>query len=1071
MSWRKWLVRGLVFGIVGAVACAGLLYQRWTNPIAIRQQVLDKLRELFPGATVTLDSAHLELLGGIRFSELYLVRRDDPDRTEIAYVPSGVLYHNKEEVLDGKLSFRKIVLERLRLRVARNREGHWNLAGIAAPTAPGKPLPTVVVHQATLVIEDQLPTTGPKKGSDAAAEQVSLEIHNAALRLLNDPLSTVLIEGTGISDTVGALELHAAWQRDSHELSLQAKALGIPLAPVFGRLAPYCNDGPLGGLQIAGKADIETEIVYRPQYPRPLAYDVRCQLNQVTLKHPQLPLPLANLDASLRCTNGALTVERLTARAGPAAVELHGSTVLPDVAQEVEGALTIKHLAVCEELCNRLPDDFQKLYQMFQPRGPVTVNLQGTRHGGRWEQMHCVLEPESVGVCYNRFPYPLDGLAGIIDCDLLKKVHNINLSAYAGKQPVHLRGTWAGSGKDADVRLEIQADGIVIDDRLLSVLPKKPVDLQKLAQSFHPRGRGDIRAVVRHAPGSATFANEYQVQFHDAALRWSEFPYPLEGVSGLLEVHPDYWEFSRFQGSHNGATVRVHGRSYPGRLTSAPITLPSLPGGGGRGQSEGGAGQEVPMAIVIEGENVNLDADLRAALEVERVRSLGKAWDTFAPAGRMNFAAHIDRSPGQSQDLDVAVDVHGCEVEPRFFRYALSDLSGHFRFAHNRLTVSKVSARHNGSRIRLGEGTVDLAPGSSGFHADLADLEAYPLFPEADLLQAVPSELKSFLEALKLQDPVVLKTRLVVSQDGESVSPPMIYWDGQLWLRDARLQTGVELEHVTGTAACRGCYDGRRLQGLSGNVLLDQASCFKQPFRNVHAQVLIANKAPDVLILGLKAPLYGGEISGEGRMELGYSTLRYELNLTASQIALEEFGAQNLGPEPKLSGQAQGRLFLSGRGSGLDSLEGQGQIDVPDGKLIRLPFLLELLKFLNLRWPDRTAFQELHAAFGIHGKRVTLDQLNLLGNPVSLSGNGGVNLDGTDLQMNFYPTWGRSEQLLPPVVRTVPATISKNLLQIEVRGKVGSQPGDLQFTKKLVPALSGFWQKSSSRPPAAADER
>jgi len=116
--------------------------------------------------------------------------------------------------------------------------------------------------------------------------------------------------------------------------------------------------------------------------------------------------------------------------------------------------------------------------------------------------------------------------------------------------------------------------------------------------------------------------------------------------------------------------------------------------------------------------------------------------------------------------------------------------------------------------------------------------------------------------------------------------------------------------------------------------------------------------------------------------------------------------------------------------------------------------LLDLLKFLGLRWPDRTAFQEMHAVFGIHGQRVSLSQLDLLGNPVSLSGNGGVNLDGTDIQMNFYPTWGRSEQLLPAVLRSVPSAISKSLLKIEVRGKVGSQPGDLQFTKMPVPVLA-----------------
>ena len=36
MAWRKWIVRGIVYGILGAVAIAALIYQRWTNPGAVR---------------------------------------------------------------------------------------------------------------------------------------------------------------------------------------------------------------------------------------------------------------------------------------------------------------------------------------------------------------------------------------------------------------------------------------------------------------------------------------------------------------------------------------------------------------------------------------------------------------------------------------------------------------------------------------------------------------------------------------------------------------------------------------------------------------------------------------------------------------------------------------------------------------------------------------------------------------------------------------------------------------------------------------------------------------------------
>ena len=56
MAWRKWIVRGLVFSILIGVAGALWIYQRWTNPTAVRQQVINKLHALFPGATVTLIS-------------------------------------------------------------------------------------------------------------------------------------------------------------------------------------------------------------------------------------------------------------------------------------------------------------------------------------------------------------------------------------------------------------------------------------------------------------------------------------------------------------------------------------------------------------------------------------------------------------------------------------------------------------------------------------------------------------------------------------------------------------------------------------------------------------------------------------------------------------------------------------------------------------------------------------------------------------------------------------------------------------------------------------------------------
>ena len=91
MPWRKWFVRGLVFGILGACGAVGLVYQSWTNPAAVREQVIAKLQALYPGAIVSVDSARLRILGGVVVNGLRMSRRDDPDKNEFLHVPSAFL--------------------------------------------------------------------------------------------------------------------------------------------------------------------------------------------------------------------------------------------------------------------------------------------------------------------------------------------------------------------------------------------------------------------------------------------------------------------------------------------------------------------------------------------------------------------------------------------------------------------------------------------------------------------------------------------------------------------------------------------------------------------------------------------------------------------------------------------------------------------------------------------------------------------------------------------------------------------------------------------------------------------
>src|SRR5947209_7494713 len=152
---RKWLVRGLVFSVVVTAAAAAWLYQHWANPTAVRQQVVAKLDGYFNGANITLESAHMRLLGGIAVSELHLSRRDDGLKADFLYVPAAVMYHDKEHVLYGRMRINKIELNRPRLRGQRLPDGRWNLQWITPAPQPDKLIPTMVIQQGTLLLEDR----------------------------------------------------------------------------------------------------------------------------------------------------------------------------------------------------------------------------------------------------------------------------------------------------------------------------------------------------------------------------------------------------------------------------------------------------------------------------------------------------------------------------------------------------------------------------------------------------------------------------------------------------------------------------------------------------------------------------------------------------------------------------------------------------------------------------------------------------------------------------------------------------------------------------------------------------
>jgi hypothetical protein len=257
---------------------------------------------------------------------------------------------------------------------------------------------------------------------------------------------------------------------------------------------------------------------------------------------------------------------------------------------------------------------------------------------------------------------------------------------------------------------------------------------------------------------------------------------------------------------------------------------------------------------------------------------------------------------------------------------------------------------------------------------------------------------------------------------------------------------------VTGEIASQGRYRGQVLDGVKGHISLERATVFGQPLTNLHADGWVLETEPHVLQLrNFRGQLFGGEVAGQARIAFG-AGLAYHVDLKAIGVRLEDVARHNhVGGGTRMSGAAKAELYLTGTGDGVNELEGGGNLHVPQGQLYNLPLVLDLLKVITaLHVPDGTAFEEAHAEFKVHGKRVQVQRLDLLGSAVSLGGKGELDVDGSNVAMDFYAVWGHVAQMLPPGLREVPPWLSKNLLLLKARGKIG---GDVTVRAEPVPML------------------
>ncbi|HKD37862.1 MAG TPA: AsmA-like C-terminal region-containing protein, partial [Pirellulales bacterium] len=222
------------------------------------------------------------------------------------------------------------------------------------------------------------------------------------------------------------------------------------------------------------------------------------------------------------------------------------------------------------------------------------------------------------------------------------------------------------------------------------------------------------------------------------------------------------------------------------------------------------------------------------------------------------------------------------------------------------------------------------------------------------------------------------------------------------------------------------------------------------PLRMDETQVLLGAAAepakPGELPHHVTAHFYGGQVEADCAFALG-DPARFSLQGLLSDGDLKKFAHETIPGKQKLDGRVRASISLDGDTSGIHSLTGRGDVQLVKADIYELPFMVALLKLLNFKPPDATAFSNSTATYRIQADHIYLDKLALNGDAISLEGSGEMNLDGA-IDLRFHSLPGRADWELP-VFKTVMGAASRQVAMIRVQGTLS----DPQMKRDVLPGV------------------
>ncbi len=192
-----------------------------------------------------------------------------------------------------------------------------------------------------------------------------------------------------------------------------------------------------------------------------------------------------------------------------------------------------------------------------------------------------------------------------------------------------------------------------------------------------------------------------------------------------------------------------------------------------------------------------------------------------------------------------------------------------------------------------------------------------------------------------------------------------------------------------------------------------------------------------------QAKLFGGSLSGSGKVFTGKTPVQLQVNAKGSDLRAESFLDSNTTQKQVITGPAGGTFNAEGDIETLSSWNGTGSLHMQNGRYNTPPVVTPFLSLVNLKEYSSGDISEASATFVIRQGIMTTSDMMFLSSAGRADYRGDVGLD-TSLKGNLE-------------IRFAPVAVAKSrvLQQISLDGKTASIPSRVEGTL-LAPVFPGF---------------